>query len=339
MHTLFKDVIVVGLYRIAVIVRDPGDLPALIVAVAPVRAERVCHPAHLIGVIVLVSRGISVSVHAPDYAVQIVILITGLRSPAVPDTLYVPPVIISDLSLAPVRMDDAYRPSHPVVFRAVPVSVRPGRRDQAAVSVIDIAQLLLPVHFQNRQLVVRVVSQIGFLPQRIDDLRHVPPVVVGHPGLVPVPVHVQRPLVLPVVPEVLLRPVLVQDVRVPVLAVMDVGDPASVALRQDDLPLPVVISIPHMPAVRELLPRDPALFVVGIFHGNITARVDRLLDPAVLPVAVGIDAPSGGFDRGNLPFLIGELHLPPRVVFHQNQLSALVAGVFQESAVVRLRLP
>ena len=108
---------------------------------------------------------------------------------------------------------------------------------------------------------------------------------------------------------------------------MDVGDLTSVSLRQDDLPLPVVISIPHMPAVRELLPGDPALFVVGIFHGNVTARIDRLLDPAVLPVAVGIDAPCGRFYRGDLPFLIGELHPPPRVVFYQNQLTALVVGI------------
>ena len=225
---------------------------ACIVFITLAVSFRVFHAGHISHHIIRIFCDISFSIGAFHHPVQGIINIPGYISLCIFNCCDVSPCIIGKCDLTFVCLQDGLRPPGCCIGDLHFISKGIFRFYKPSLYIVFPAQFIFSIYLDPGWLVLFPIQDFCLVPKGIDHTHQISFRVIGILGLISKPVHIQGLLVVLVISETFL-PVAVDMLHIPVLVIMDIGNPAAVPFRKLYALLLFLIHIRHLCPVRELL--------------------------------------------------------------------------------------
>ena len=263
---------------------------ACIVFIALAVSFRIFHAGHISHHIIRILCDIPFSIGAFHHPVQGIISIPGHISKGIFDRCDVSPCIIGKCDLTFVCLQDGLRPPGCCIGDVHFISKGIFRFYKPSLCIVFPAQFVFSIYFYPGWLVLFPIQDLCLVPKGIDHTHQIPFRVIGILGLISKPVHIQGLLVVLVISEAFL-PVAVDMLHIPVLVIMDIGNPAAVPFRKLYALLLFLIRIRHLCPVRELLQRGAVFLIKEVFHRHDSPWVLHMLQFPLRGIAVAEGVP------------------------------------------------
>jgi len=302
---------------------------ACIVFITLAISFRIFHTGHISHHIIRILCDIPFSIGTFHHPVQGIINIPGHISLCIFDCCDVSPCIIGETDPAFVCLLDGLRPPCFRIGDLHFISKGIFRFYKPSLCIVFPAQFIFSIYPDPGWLVLFPIQDLCLVPKGIDHTHQISHRVIGILGLISKPVHIQGLLVVLVISKAFL-PIAVDMLHIPVLVIMDIGNPAAVPFRKFYALLLFIIHIRHLCPVRELLQRGAVFLVKEVFHRHDPTLVLHMLQFPLRGIAVaeGVPIRKPHFLQKSSLVLVGQAS--SRMVLHMLQHAICPIGKGKE---------